>query len=375
MAYSQALLEEWMREFYYDANIDIGSSGVHPWSFGEIRNMLNISTKDLDRLVMMDSTSYGDLHLRLAIANRWGNSDPNSVMVTHGSSEAIYLALNSLLEHGDEVVVLDPCYHSLESIAEEIGCTFKKWQLREEEGFKANIENLRKIVSNNTKMVILNFPHNPTGVTIEESELFQIIDLISKYDAYLLWDGAFSELVYNSDPLPDPTIHYKKAISTGTFSKCYGLPGLRFGWCLADQKILSKFIPLRDRLTLHLSPLIEFIALESIKNIDLLIHARKEEAIQNLSYLSKWMETNNEFIEWSPPLGGVTVFPKFKDVNVDLMCRNLGKDFNVLLVPGSCFGNKSRVRLGFGCKTEDLQKGLEILGNYINSKEFSKCIL
>ncbi|KXY48264.1 MULTISPECIES: capreomycidine synthase [Bacillus] len=362
MIYSPALLEEWMRKYYYDAKIDIGSSGVYPWSFGELREKLQIHTDELDEIKLMDSTSYGHQLLRYEISERWSNGNPNSVMVTHGSSEGLYLALNSLLNAGDHVIILDPCYHSVESISTQIGCQLTRWYLREENGFKADIDELKKLMKQNTKMLILNFPHNPTGTTITNKELMKIIELASEFDVFLLWDGAFTDLVYDTEPLEDPTKYYKKAISTGTFSKCYGLPGLRFGWCIAAPEILEKFIPLRDRMTLHLSPLVEYVALKTVRNIDTLLHSRLNEVKQNLAYLSNWMNENTKYIEFNPPGGGVTVFPKIKSyIDVEQLCHELGKKYNVLLVPGTCFGNLQRVRLGFGCTARELHLGLSSL--------------
>lgn len=369
MSFNPSLLEEWMRIHYHNAEIDIGSSGVEPWTLGDIREKVRVSVEELDELMLMDSSSYGSEALRIEIANRWGNGNSDSVMVTHGSSEGIYLALNSLLHAGDKVIVLDPCYHSLECIAEEIECEISRWRLNEENNFQPDIEEFRKQMDKSVKMVILNFPHNPTGATLTKQQLFDVIEIVNHFNCYLLWDGAFTDLVYDESSLPDPTIYYDKAISTGTFSKAYGLPGLRFGWCMAAPHILGKFLPLRDRLTLHLSPLIEHLALKVIQNIDILAHERKQNAQANLDYLVQWMKNNEEFIEWIPPGGGVTVFPKIKlEIDVDQLCRDLSEQSNVLLVPGSCFGYEQRVRLGFGSNAQDLVKGLKYLEHHLTNK-------
>src|SRR5215475_13467844 len=108
-----ALLEHWMRQYYFNTKYDLGSSGVEPFSFGELRELLELTEEDLNRIVFHDSTTLGGLDIRKAIAVRWGNGDPDTVMVAHGSSEAIYLTMNVILREGDEVVVLEPCYQQL----------------------------------------------------------------------------------------------------------------------------------------------------------------------------------------------------------------------------------------------------------------------
>src|SRR4051794_16470736 len=108
-----ALLEEWMRDYYFTTEMDIGSSGVQDFSLAEIRQLLGLAWEDLDRIVFHDSQTLGGSNLRQAIADRWAGGDVRRVMATHGSSEANYLLMKALLAPGDEVVVADPCYPQL----------------------------------------------------------------------------------------------------------------------------------------------------------------------------------------------------------------------------------------------------------------------
>lgn len=119
-------------------------------------------------------------------------------------------------------------------------------------------------------MVVVNLPHNPTGATVTPDQQRELIDLCARAGAYLVWDMAFSDLTYDGPPLPDPGLFYERAVSMGTLSKAYGLPGLRLGWCLAPPEVLERFIRIRDYLTLHLSPLVEMIAERAIRGGDLL---------------------------------------------------------------------------------------------------------
>src|SRR5205085_1568196 len=162
----------------------------------EIRQMLGLTEADLDRVVFRDSQSFGEPGLRNAITRRWANGDAERIMVTHGSSEAMFLLMHALLRAGDEVIVIDPAYQPLFAIA---------------------------------------------------------------------------GLVYEQPPLPDPASRYERAISLGTLSKAYGLPGLRVGWCIASPEVLSQCIHLRDYMTLYMSPLIEVIARAAIENADRLL--------------------------------------------------------------------------------------------------------
>jgi capreomycidine synthase len=357
-----ALLEGWMRDYYFNTEIDIGSSGVENFSLAELYQLTNLSQEELDRVVFHDSSSLGNLELRQAIASRWGNGDPEQVMVTHGSSEANFLIMNGLLNPGDEVVVLNPCYQQLFSIAQSIGCQLKYWQLRFEEHFAPNLEEAKSLITSRTRMVIVNFPHNPTGASLTREEQDDLIDAVAKVGAYLVWDGAFADIVYDGSPLPNPNLRYDRSISMGTFSKCYGLPGLRFGWCLASPEVLARFVHLRDYLTLHLSPLVELIAQRVVEKADKLLSIRLQQAQTNLEILSQWVEQHQEYVAWSRPRGGVCTFLRLRDIrNSEAFCHHLANVHKVLLVPGTCFNHPSHVRLGFGGATSELKEGLNRL--------------
>ncbi|MBW4431904.1 MAG: capreomycidine synthase [Pelatocladus maniniholoensis HA4357-MV3] len=357
-----ALLEGWMRDYYFSTEIDIGSSGVENFSLTELYQLTNLTQEELNNVVFHDSSSLGSLQLRQAIASRWSNGDPEQVMVTHGSSEANFLIMNGLLNAGDEVVVLDPCYQQLFSIAESIGCQLKRWQLRGEDNFAPNIEEAKKLITPRTRMVIVNFPHNPTGVSLSQQEQNELIEAVTEVGAYLVWDAAFADIVYDGILLSNPNLYYDRSISMGTFSKCYGLPGLRFGWCLASKELLEGFVHLRDYMTLHLSPMIELIAQRVVEKADNLLSIRLQQAYTNLDILSKWVEEHKEFVRWSRPQGGVCTFMGLRSISdSEAFCHHLANVYKVLLVPGTCFNHPSHVRLGFGGATSDLKEGLSRL--------------
>lgn len=366
----RADLEEWMREFYFAAEIDIGSSGVQDFAFGELRPLLGIAVEELDELLLCDSQTLGGPSLREAVARRWSAGRVDRVMATHGSTEANFLVMNGLLDPGDEVVVLDPCYQQLYSIAESIGCRLKRWPLERERGFQPELEALARLVDERTKMVIVNFPHNPTGASITREEQLELIRRSRDVGAYLVWDGAFSELTYSAPPLPDPGLDYERAISTGTLSKAYGLPGLRVGWCIAAPEVLAKLVRLRDYLTLHLSPLVELVAAKAVDAADLLVEPRLDQARRNLQVLAAWIDEHGHLVDWVRPRGGVCAFPRFRGVgDTNSFCRRLAELHKVLLVPGECFRRPGHVRLGFGRAEGELREGLTRLSDFLIAAE------
>ena len=368
MNITRAHLEDWMRAYYFSADIDIGSSGVQNFSMAELRDLVGFSLEDFDRVVFDDSPSCGKQSLRQAIADKWGDGNPEKVLTTHGSSEVIFLIMNALLEAGDEVVVLNPCYHALRNIAESIGCQLREWNLRFEDQFVPDIKEAKKLINPKTRMVVVNFPHNPTGATLTAAQQKELIDAVSEVNAYLVWDAAFAELVYESVPLPDPVLTYERAISLGTLSKAYGLAGLRVGWCLAAPELLERFVHWRDYTTLYLSPLIEAVAERAMEKADSLRDLRMTRARLNLEILAHWIGEHRHFVEWVRPKGGVTAFVKMHGVDdIEEFCHRLGREHGVLLVPGSCFNTPAYARFGFGGPTADLEEGLARVSLQLNA--------
>ncbi len=361
-----ALLERFMRQYYFAVDADIGSSGVENFSLADLKALLGIAQEELDSLVFRDSQTLGGSGLRQALADRFVGGDAARVMVTHGSTEANFLIMSTLLAPGDEVVVLDPLYQQLYAVAEASGAVLKRWPMRVEAGFRPDLTELEGLLTPATRMVVVNFPHNPTGVTLTRGEQAELLRQVERTGAYLVWDGAFSELTYDEPPLPEPTLVYERALSMGTLSKAYGLPGLRVGWLMASPDILEHCAHLRDYTLLHLSPLIELLAQRAIEQADVLVGLRLTAAREQRRMTDEWIARHQGALDWVPPAGGVCGFPRFAEgVDVDRFCERLAEEHRVLLVPGSCFGQPQHARLGFGCSKAELVTGLDAVSHLL----------
>ncbi|WP_394437397.1 capreomycidine synthase [Streptomyces sp. SGAir0957] len=367
----RAALEDWMRDFYFDTSLDLGSSGVRCYSLAELRALLGITVEELDAIALDDSPSYGGALLRRAVADRFTGGDTDRVMATHGSTEAIFVVMNALLSAGDEVVVVDPAYHSLTSVAEAIGCRLVRWRLRPETGFTPDMAELRALVTPRTRMIVVNFPHNPTGAHLTRAQFDDLLDLVDGHpELRLVWDAAFAELVWDGEPLPDPSVLHDRCVSLGTMSKAYGLPGTRVGWCLAAPDVLERLVALRDALTICLSPLTEHLAARALAGADRILADRRTRAARNLERLTAWADDHNDLVSWSRPAGGVTAFPAFTGItDTEDLCRDLGARYDLLLVPGSGFGHPDRVRLGFGGAEDTFAAGLDRLHKALTERQ------
>jgi capreomycidine synthase len=364
MRLRSAPLEDWLRDYYFEADIDISSSGVQPYSMAELRAKTGLSHQDMDALVFRDGYSLGSPAVRAAIAKRSGGGDPEKVMTTSGSSEAISLVLTALLRPADEVVIVQPGYHLLVEFVLALGCTTKTWQLRPDDDWTASFDELAELVTERTRAIIVNFPQNPTGTSISPDGLRTLLHCADQVGAYVLWDAAFAELTYGTDPLPDVSIQYQRGISFGTFSKAFGLPGLRFGWCIAPPDVLAECVRIRDYTTLHVSPLVELLALHVLESAERFLAPRLEQARANREILAEWADAAGEHVRLAVPVGGVAAFPSLDGFDsTDEFCEVVFRQHGVLVVPGSCFGCPRHIRLGFGGATDELIRGLDRLSS------------
>jgi capreomycidine synthase len=364
-----ALLEDWLRDRYFDATYDLGCSGVASWSMGALRSVTGIDLEDIDTLVFDDGPSNGSASLRQSIADRYYGGEADRVMVTHGSSEAIFTVVASLLEPGDEVVVFTPGYHALLDVAEAVGGKVLTCALDLGESAAVDFTRLEGLLARGPKMIIANFPNNPTGVTLTDAELRLLVGLAQSSGAYLLWDGAFAELTFAAAPLTDPLRFYERCVSVGTLSKAFGLPGLRVGWCAAHPAVLDQFLPWRDRTTIAVSPLNALIAGHVLRNADTVLGARRAELEANRMLVAQWLREQCALVAGAVGAGGVTIFPGLvgRGSAVPLAAALLDRH-GVLVVPGDCFGHEDRFRLGFGCSTPTLSHGLGALTDVLRTQ-------
>ncbi|MDX2547626.1 capreomycidine synthase [Streptomyces sp. WI04-05B] len=356
-------LEDWLRDRYFTARIDISSSGVEGYSLGDLRRELDITVEALDAVPLRDSPSLGSDELRSAVADRYGGS-ASKVMVTHGSTEGIFLALSALVRPGDEVVVLSPVYASLSAITEAIGARLHVWELDADDGFRPGLDRLRSLLTPLTRAVVVNFPHNPTGVSLDRETFEELVRAVAANGSYLIWDGAFAELAHDRPALPDPTLTYERAVSFGTLSKAFGLPGLRVGWCTGSPEVLDRMVRLRDYVTLNTSPVTELLATAVLSQADRIIAPRRAQALHNRELLGEWVDSHSDLVTWRRPDGGVAAFPRILGVaTTDDICSELADKHGVLVVPGSCFGHPERIRIGFGGPSGELVAGLDAIAS------------
>jgi aspartate/methionine/tyrosine aminotransferase len=359
-------LERWMTKYEVKVKWDIAESGIYPMSLREILDLLPTAEREteLDRLLNLRlgySEACGSAELRSLLAGTYENTSPDEILVTTGAIEANFLLLNKLLSAGDRGVAVSPAYQQLHSVAKAIGCDVALWTLRDDGGFHFDLDDLRALATPGTRMIVINTPHNPTGAMLSEQDLREIYALAEEIDARVLSDEAYRWLdLPGSPPLAPPMRNLgPRAISTGTFSKPFGLPGLRIGWIAAPEDVVQRCWGLRDYISLSPGKLNDALAVLAFRHRNQIVERTRQIVAENLPFAERWFAENEDLVSWTPPRGGILALMKYQLDLPSLEVANLlAEDYSVMLAPGSAFGYEGYLRIGVGNNPAIFAEGL-----------------
>ncbi len=298
--------------------------------------------------------THGSPELRNEIVGLYRQISAENVLVHSGGEEGIFVFMNAVLTKGDHVIIHYPCYQSLREVPRAIGCEVTKWVTREEDGWELDIDFLEQNIRENTRAIIINCPHNPTGYLMSHEKFSQVIALARQHNLIIFSDEVYRFLEYDpADLLPPACEIYENAVSLGVMSKSFGLPGLRIGWVATHNKqIIEKMAAFKNYLTICNSAPSEFLACVAIRNRERIITRNLAIIRQNLNLLNDFFSRYRNLINWQPPKAGPIAFPSINlQQGAEAFCMSLLDSKDVLLLPSSIysFGDRN-FRIGFGRK-------------------------
>lgn len=298
--------------------------------------------------------STGSPGLREEISRIYDSIDPDGILVHTGAEEAIFLLMHAVLEPGDNVVVQWPCYQSLAEVARGLGCSVTLWQGRWDHGWSFDPDALEDLVQANTRVVIINSPHNPTGAHLSRAVLDRVVALVESRGCLLLSDEVYRESEYAAvDRLPAACDVSDRAVSLGVMSKSYGLAGLRIGWVATHAEgVVARMAQLKDYTTICNSAPSEYLATVALRNRGCLVARTGELIRHNLVLLDDFFARHGDLFAWHRPAAGPIAFPRLvgraADGGATAFCERLARDACVLLLPGDVYDVPNHVRVGFG---------------------------
>jgi aspartate/methionine/tyrosine aminotransferase len=346
-------LERYFAKYEFTARYLLCSSDCESLSVGDLLALEPGADEALQRHWLGYTESVGAPSLRQEIAPIYTTIQPGQVLVHSGAQEAIFLFMHATLQPGDHVVVHWPCYQSLFEVAKSAGAEVDFWEARESNGWALDLDELKRLLKPNTRAVVVNTPHNPTGYLMPQSDFLELSRLTQEQGLLLFSDEVYRGLEYNpADRLPAACEVNESAVSLGVTSKTYGLAGLRIGWIATrNADIYNRMATLKDYTTICNSAPSEFLAELALRHSDR-IAGRNLQIIQsNLALLDDFFSRNADRFSWVRPKAGPIAFPHLLKGDVEAFCDELVHESGVLLLPGSMYDHPgNHFRVGFARK-------------------------
>ncbi len=318
-------------------------------------SFLEVTLADLE---INGPSFYGYEPLKQAIAAH-SSVKPECVVIAEGTSMVNHLALASLLEPGDEVIIEQPTYELLTATAGYLGATVRTFNRSAEQGFQIDVDQVSRLFSPRTKLVVITNLNNPSSVLTSEPILRELGNRVASIGAKVLVDEVYLEAVLA--PRPRSAFHLgPEFVTTNSLTKVYGLNGLRCGWALAEPELARRMWRLNDLFGVIPSHLSERVGTRAFEKMNLLRDRTQSHLAANWQACDEWLGdcTNLDIVR---PLGGTVLFPRLKRGTVETLCARLRSEQETSVVPGEFFGLKDHFRVGIGGAQESVREGLRRL--------------
>ena len=361
-------LERYFAKYEFNTEYLLCSSDCEAMSIADLLALEEGSAEKFQNTWLGYTESQGSPTLRKEIAKIYETMRPEEILVHTGAEEAIYLFMHAVLEKNDHVIIHAPHYQSLSEVAVSIGCETCAWQAREENGWALDVNELKDLVQLNTKAIIINTPHNPTGYLMSRPDFEAVNKFAQENNLLLFCDEVYRESEY------DPELRLsagcdmgEHAVSLGVTSKTYGLAGLRIGWIATkNKKIYQSMASLKDYTTICNSAPSEFLAEVALRNRQKLVTRNLDIIKSNLALMDEFIIQHSSLFTWVRPIAGSMGFPKFLKGDIEDFCDNLVRKAGVLLLPGTMYDDSgNHFRIGLGRK--NLPQAVERLEEYLSS--------
>lgn len=365
-------LETHFSKWEFKARYHLTASDAESMAIPELLAMASPEDRrGFEELWLGYTETWGAPDLRVVIAGTYASCESDDVLCFSGASEGILAANLVLLDADSHAIVVTPNYQSHETLPVSI-CEATGVPLDADDGWSLDIDRVARAIRPNTRLVTINFPHNPTGTILPRDRYDALIELCRKHGIYILHDEIFHGLgATGTEHLPFVVDEYERGLSLNVLSKAYGLPGLRVGWIACrDHEVLSKMERVKHYLSICGSGPSERLALIAIKARDAILARNNRIIDENLPLWKAFFARHPGLFEWRRPDGSCMAFPRYTGADgVEAFARDLVEESGVLLLPSSVYRSElgevpqDRFRLGLGRR--NLSAGLEVMEQHL----------
>ncbi|MEW6650567.1 MAG: aminotransferase class I/II-fold pyridoxal phosphate-dependent enzyme [Chloroflexota bacterium] len=360
-------LERYFARYEFAVEHLLSSSDCDGWRLNELLRLADDETRRLwDDLALGYTESQGHPLLREEIARLYTGITPADCLAVV-PEEGIFIALNAVLRPGDHAVCTFPGYQSLYEVAAGLGCQVTRWLPHEQNGWRFDPADLAAAMQPNTRLIIVNFPHNPTGVLPSLADFDAILAIARQHNACLFSDEMYRWLEHDPrDRLPAACEMYERGISLCGMSKTFGMAGARVGWVITrDRDVFSRMTTLKDYTTICGAAPSEILAMIALRARQTIINRHLTRIRRNLALLDGFFTRHAAQFRWVRPTAATIAFPRLTGAGGSLaFCQRVVEQAGVLLLPSTVYDyGDQHFRLGFG--RENMPEALARLEAYL----------
>lgn len=360
------LLDIWLDTYEHNIEFNLAASTGPGWTVNEILSLA--SEEERQRFLnhnLVYSRPAGAEGLRAAIADMQGvNAD--TVQVVTGASEALLVLMWLAAEPGANVIIPQPGFTTFSALPESLRVETRCYAVRKENDFRVDLDEIERLADRNTKLILVNSPHNPTGATVSDAELDGLHEFTSSRGIQLVSDEVYHPIYHGQATRSAARLPHATVIHD--FSKAFPLSGVRTGWMIEhDPKRRERYWNARAYFSISNNTAGEMLAEIAMRHRNIVLGKTQETATQNLRQLAAFMGEHRETLGWISPRGGMTAFPWLASgENSRAFCRAAAEQ-GILLAPGDCFDAPSHFRLGFAAISDKFPDALGRLGEFVRS--------
>jgi aspartate/methionine/tyrosine aminotransferase len=362
-------IEQYFGKYEFTAEYLLSSSDAESRTIQELLDLEPGAAERFHEHWCGYTESPGAPWLREAIAGIYNRIKSNDVLVLAAAEEGIFVFYHALVGPKDHVIVETPCFESGLEVARSTGAQVNEWRRSAENGWAHDLAALEKMIQPNTKIIYINTPHNPTGLLMPGKVFHQVITLAAGRGIIVFSDEVYRELEHDPNQrLSAACDAYEHAVSLGSMSKTYGLPGLRLGWFASrDAEIIRRCLEFKYYTTICSSAPSEFLTALALRHRENLVHRNLEIVHKNLPLLDGFIKRRSDLFEWVKPDSSPIGFVRFKPKQEVLkFCEEVVRDSGVLLLPGTVYDQPQHIRFGFGRK--NMPEALAQLDTYLTKR-------
>ena len=346
--------EHFFAQYEFTTPHQLCNSDCETITVNELLVMANVPLAELGELTLGYTESQGNPKLREAIAADYATASAEEIIILGTPVEGIYLAARALLNPGDEVIVLSPAYDALINLFEHVvgAANVKKWPFRPTTtGWSLDFAELAQLITPQTRLLVVNFPHNPTGYLLTSGQLNQLTSFAEQNDLWLFYDEMYHGLVHSGTlPIPSAADVSQRVVVLSGLSKTYGLPGLRTGWLvIQDEELRHNVMNWKFYTSICPPAPSEFLALAAWRVREQLRQKNIAQIEHNLALAEAFFARWPDLFDWKRPLAGSVSLVKMNIPSVTAFATQMANEAGILIHPATTLGSDDQhMRMGFG---------------------------